>query len=89
MLNTRTALIKQDKSRIIEMAWEDRTTFESIKATYGLDESALMKLMKASLKFASYKLWRQRVKTKSLKHKKLRVAKLTRAYCPTQYKISR
>lgn len=89
MLNVRTALIEQDKSRIIEMAWEDRTTFESIKATYGLDEPALMKLMKASLKLSSYKLWRKRVKAKSTKHEKLRVTKVTRAYCPTQYKISR
>ena len=89
MLNVRTALIEQDKSRIIEMAWEDRTTFESIKATYGLDEPALMRLMKASLKLTSYKLWRKRVKAKSTKHEKLRVAKVTRAYCPTQYKISR
>lgn len=89
MANAAVALVEQDKSRIIEMAWEDRTTFESIKAVYGLDESALMRLMKGSLRSASYKLWRKRVKNKSLKHEKLRAAKIMRAYCPTQYKIRR
>ncbi len=81
--------IELDKSRIIEMAWEDRTTFESIKIQYGLDEPALMKLMKASLKLSSYKLWRNRIRIKSIKHEKLRVAKVTKAFCPTQYKIGR
>lgn len=89
MLKPNAALIEQDKSRIIEMAWEDRTTFESIKKLYDLDEPALMKLMKASLKFSSYKLWRKRVKTQSLKHEKLRSVKVMRAYSPSQYKISK
>lgn len=82
-------LIEHDLSRIIEMAWEDRTPFESIKANYGLDESALMKIMRANLKFSSYRLWRVRVKTKSIKHLSLRSKEVNRAYCPTQYKISR
>jgi uncharacterized protein (TIGR03643 family) len=89
MLKLSASPTESDKSRIIEMAWEDRTTFESIKILYGLDEPALMRLMKASLKLASYKLWRKRVKSKSSKHEKLRVVKVTRAYCPTQYKIGR
>jgi hypothetical protein len=32
----------QDLSRIIEMAWEDRTPFEAIEHLYGLNESAVM-----------------------------------------------
>ena len=83
------ALIESDLSRIIEMAWEDRTPFESIKTNYGLDESALMKIMRASMTFNSYKLWRKRVKTKSIKHLHLRTTKVSRAYCPTQYKLGR
>ena len=83
------ALILQDQSRIIEMAWEDRTTFEAIEIQYGLDEPALMKLMQAALKPSSYRLWRKRVKTRSSKHQQLRAAKVTRAFCATQYKISR
>ncbi|MFH4121996.1 DUF2805 domain-containing protein, partial [Acinetobacter baumannii] len=30
---------EQDLSRIIEMAWEDRTPFEAIEREYGLRES--------------------------------------------------
>ena len=81
------ALIEHDKSRIIEMAWEDKTTFDAIQHLYGLDESALKKLMKEWLSFGSYKLWRKRVRTISCKHLQLRSVKITRAYSPTQYKL--
>ncbi len=70
------------------MAWEDRTPYKPIMANYGLDESALMKLMRANLKFSSYKLWRVGVKTKSIKYLSLGNSKVTLAYCPTQYKFS-
>lgn len=80
-------LIAQDKSRIIEMAWEDKTTFDAIQHLYGLDESALKKLMKEWLTFGSYKLWRKRVRNISCKHLQLRSVKITRAYSPTQYKL--
>lgn len=80
---------EEDISRIIEMAWEDRTPFEAILKNYGLNESKLMRLMQANLKKSSYKLWRKRVKEKSIKHLKLRSSEVTRSHCPTQYKISR
>jgi len=80
---------EEDISRIIEMAWEDRTPFEAILKNYGLDEPKLMRLMQSNLKKSSYKLWRKRVKEKSIKHLKLRSSDVTRAYCPSQYKISR
>ena len=83
---------EEDISRIIEMAWEDRTPFEAILKNYGLDEPKLMRLMRlmqSNLKKSSYKLWRKRVKEKSIKHLKLRSSEVTRAYCPSQYKISR
>ncbi|MDA9155404.1 DUF2805 domain-containing protein [Methylophilaceae bacterium] len=41
---------EEDVSRIIEMAWEDRTPFEAILKNYGLDEPKLMRLMQANLK---------------------------------------
>jgi uncharacterized protein (TIGR03643 family) len=80
---------EEETSRIIEMAWEDRTTFESILDTFGINESQVMRLMQKNLKRSSYRLWRKRVKQKSIKHKKLRPKSVTRAYCPTQYKLSR
>jgi uncharacterized protein (TIGR03643 family) len=87
--NRQKNLIAYDLSRVIEMAWEDRTPFESILINFNLDESALMKIMRANLKFSSYKLWRKRVKTKSIKHLKLRSKEVNRAYCPSQYKLGR
>ena len=44
---------EEDISRIIEMAWEDRTPFEAILKTYGLDEPKLMRLMQTNLKKSS------------------------------------
>ena len=75
-----------DTSRIIEMAWEDRTPFEAIKVNYGLDESAVIHLMRRELKASSYRLWRKRVVNRVTKHAALRVPGVYRAYCPTQYK---
>ena len=73
-------------SRIIEMAWEDRTPFEAIAELYGLDHNELVQLMRASLKPASFRLWRTRVAGRKTKHLKLRSPDVSRAYCPTQYK---
>ena len=47
-------------SRIIEMAWEDRTPFEAIQHLYGLSESEVIRLMRRSLKTKAFKNWRQR-----------------------------
>ena len=33
-------------SRIVEMAWEDRTPFEAIEFNFGLNESAVISLMR-------------------------------------------
>ena len=40
-----------DIDRIIEMAWEDRTTFDAIYHNFGLSESEVIRLMRKSLKF--------------------------------------
>jgi len=82
-------LSEGDLSRLIEMAWEDRTPFEAILKNFHIDESSLMRIMQDNLKPSSYRLWRKRVKEKSVKHIKLRSPEINRAYCPTQYKISR
>ena len=39
-----------DIDRIIEMAWEDRTTFDAILETFGLNESEVISLMRSNLK---------------------------------------
>ncbi|MBN2646639.1 MAG: TIGR03643 family protein [Thiotrichales bacterium] len=76
-------------SRIIEMAWEDRTPFEAIESNYGLTESQVIALMRRNLKSKSFKVWRERVSGRKTKHLKLRSEAVTRGYCATQYKIRR
>lgn len=79
-------LSKETESRIIEMAWEDRTQFEAIELQFGLNESEVIRLMRSRLKLGSFKLWRTRVSGRSTKHVKLRSSDVSRGYCPTQYK---
>jgi uncharacterized protein (TIGR03643 family) len=57
-----------DISRIIEMAWEDRTSFDAIQDAYGLNEKEVKELMKSQLQPSSYKLWRRRVTGRKTKH---------------------
>ena len=73
-------------SRVIEMAWEDRTPFEAIQHGYALDETAVIKLMRQELKPSSFRLWRQRVTNRATKHQAKRPFDVGRAYCKTQYK---
>ncbi len=75
-----------DLSRIIEMAWEDRTPFDAIERLYGVNESAVVALMRRHMKPSSFKMWRQRMANRATKHAALRDPSVTRAYCPTQYK---
>lgn len=61
-----------DISRIIEMAWEDRTAFETIERQFGLNESAVIRLMRQQLQPSSFKMWRKRVTGRVTKHRSLR-----------------
>ena len=73
-------------SRIIEMAWEDRTSFEAIYEQFGLTESDVIHLMRCSVNQRSFNNWRTRVSSRKTKHLKLRTFQVGRGYCPTQYK---
>ena len=68
----RAALSSEDVSRIIEMAWEDRTPFEAIQLQFGLNESAVIALMRAQMKASSFRMWRKRMKGRVTKHAALR-----------------
>jgi uncharacterized protein (TIGR03643 family) len=61
-----------DISAVIQMAWEDRTTFETIMERIGVSESEVIKIMRSELKPDSFKLWRKRMKGKTTKHRALR-----------------
>ena len=42
--------------RIIEMAWEDRTTFEAIEYQFGLSEQEVIELMRQEMKASSFRM---------------------------------
>jgi uncharacterized protein (TIGR03643 family) len=86
MAKTENTFNPGDTSRIIEMAWEDRTPFDAIELLYGLNESAVINLMRRQLKPSSFRMWRKRVVNRPTKHGALRLPGINRAYCPTQYK---
>jgi len=58
----------EDLDRIIEMAWEDRTTFDIIEEQFGLPESEVIALMRKTLKRSSFLMWRERVRGRKTKH---------------------
>ncbi len=68
-----SSLSDADISRIIEMAWEDRTSFEAVEHQFGLNESAVIRLMRAEMKASSFKMWRKRMSARVTKHEALRV----------------
>ena len=74
----RAALEAADISRVIEMAWEDRTSFDAIEQQFGLNEAAVISLMRRELKLSSFKMWRERVTGRATKHDALRSPEVTR-----------
>lgn len=67
-----------DISRIIEMAWEDRTPFEAIAMQFGLTEAEVIKLMRTEMQGSSFRMWRARVQGRSTKHQKIRSPAVSR-----------
>jgi uncharacterized protein (TIGR03643 family) len=71
-----TNLSAGDISAVIQMAWEDRTTFETIHERIGVSESDVIKIMRSELKPDSFKLWRKRIKGRTTKHRALRSSEM-------------
>ena len=65
-------LSEADVSRVVEMAWEDRTPFEAIEQQFGLNEAAVVALMRRTLQARSFKMWRERMAGRTTKHAALR-----------------
>jgi len=63
-------VLDDDKYRLIEMAWQDRTPFEAIYDKYGLTENQVRKEMRSLIKPSSFKRWRKRTKCRKTKHHK-------------------
>ncbi|MBC7981006.1 MAG: TIGR03643 family protein [Armatimonadetes bacterium] len=60
----------QIKDAVLRMAWEDRTTFEEIEKRFGLNEAAVIRIMRQSLKPSGFRMWRRRVSGRITKHRK-------------------
>lgn len=58
--------------RILEMAWEDRTTFDAIELQFGLSEPQVIALMRREMQPSSFRMWRKRVTGRDTKHAKRR-----------------
>jgi uncharacterized protein (TIGR03643 family) len=67
-----------DLNRIIEMGWEDRTSFEAIEQQFGINQDGVIRIMCTNLKRNSFKLWRERTHGQTTKHAKLRSNEVAR-----------
>ena len=78
----------RELDRIIEMAWEDRTTFDAIRFQFGLSEQEVIELMRSELKHSSFKMWRARVQGRKTKHQAKREFDKGRFKCSRQQNIT-
>ena len=70
--------------RIIGMAWEDRTTFDTIKDQFGISEAEVIKIMRAKMKASSFIMWRERVHGRKTKHRAKAEKDMDRFVSPNQ-----
>lgn len=57
-------------SEIVEMAWDDDTSFDAIEAQTGLLEKEVIAIMRSHMKPSSFRMWRKRVSGRKTKHAK-------------------
>ena len=67
--------------RIIEMAWEDRTSFDAIQYQFGLSEKDVIALMRKEMKSSSFRMWRKRVSGRKTKHAATNPSYRFKAHC--------
>ncbi len=70
--------ITPEEHAIIELAWCDKTSFDEIEQRYDVPEGDVIKLMRRHLKRSSFKIWRERVSGRRLKHRAKRKSAETR-----------
>jgi uncharacterized protein (TIGR03643 family) len=77
-------LSTEDRERIVRMAWEDRSTFDSIREQFGLSPNEVVHFMRTQLDKAAYRRWRRRANTQGqLKHS------LKRSFVEGRFKSTR
>ena len=67
----KTNISDYDINSIIEMAWCDKTSFDSIKLQTNFSEKEVIKIMRSNLKKTSFQVWRERVYGRKAKHAKI------------------
>ena len=77
MENLQPAII----DRVIEMAWEDRTSFEALHYQFGLSEKEVIELMRKEMKSSSFRMWRKGVSGRKTKHAATNPSYRFRAHC--------
>jgi uncharacterized protein (TIGR03643 family) len=77
-------LCASETDRIIQMAWEDRTSFDAIRTQFGLTPGEVIALMRRELKPSSFRLWRTSTVGRKTKHVVLRGFEVGRFRCPDQ-----
>jgi len=88
-LENAKSLTTADISRIIEMAWEDRTPFEAIDNQFGVTESDVIKIMRRNISAGAFRRWRARVTGRKTKHTDLRQPGVSRHQSSTHNKANR
>lgn len=81
-------LTDQEKDRIVEMAWEDRTPFDAISFQFGIKEQEVIEIMRQEMKPSSFRMWRKRVQGRNTKHLQKRAFTEGRHKCSRQRSIS-
>ncbi len=77
-----------EKDRIIQMAWEDRTSFEAIHFQFGLTEAQVIDFMRQNSLPSSFRMWRKRMAGRVTKHHQKMSGGPDRFKCNRQRSIS-
>jgi uncharacterized protein (TIGR03643 family) len=78
------SLSPADIDRVIQMAWEDRTSFDAIERQFGLTPGEVIHLMRAEMKPSSFRMWRERTVGRKTKHVAKRGFEVGRFRCLNQ-----
>ncbi len=57
-----------DIHEIIQLAWDDKASFNDIEAQTGLKEKEVKRIMRDNMKPSSFRMWRKRVYGRDMKH---------------------
>jgi uncharacterized protein (TIGR03643 family) len=63
-----TKITPEQISEVVELAWCDKTSFDTIESETGLLEKEVIAIMRSHMKPSSFRLWRKRVSGRMAKH---------------------